>query len=56
MMKRSIIEGSNMFWTWFVIFMSATLALGKYKIRVKFNQLDNWKDFIKDYGALVEMA
>lgn len=39
-----------------MIVMSATLALGKYKIRVKFNQLDNWKDFIKNYGSLVEMA
>jgi hypothetical protein len=36
--------------------MACTIALGKYKIRPKFNQLKNWKGFIAKYGTLIEMA
>ena len=39
-----------------MVVMACTVALGKYKIRVKFNQLNNWKAFIAKYGTLVEMA
>lgn len=39
-----------------MVVMACTIALGKYKIRVKFNQLENWKSFIQKYGKLVEMA
>jgi hypothetical protein len=39
-----------------MIVMACTVALGKYQIRPKFNQLENWKPFIQKYGKLVEMA
>lgn len=39
-----------------MVVMACTVALGKYKIRVKFNQLNNWKGFISKYGTLIEMA
>jgi hypothetical protein len=39
-----------------MIVMACTIALGKYQIRPKFNQLNNWKPFIQKYGKLVEMA
>lgn len=39
-----------------MVVMACTVALGKYKIRVKFNQLKNWKTFISKYGTLIEMA
>lgn len=37
-----------------MVVMACTIALGKYKIRVKFNQLKNWKPFIERYGKLIE--
>jgi len=39
-----------------MVVMANTIALGKYQIRVKFNQLNNWKPFIQKYGKLIEMA
>ena len=39
-----------------MVVMAASIALGKYKIRVKFSDLINWKEFIKTYGALIEEA
>jgi len=39
-----------------MVVMACTIALGKYKIRPKFNQLKNWKGFIAKYGTLIEMA
>lgn len=39
-----------------MVVMACTVALGKYKIRIKFNQLENWKGFISKYGTLIEMA
>jgi hypothetical protein len=39
-----------------MVVMACTIALGKYKIKVKFNQLKNWKGFISKYGKLIEMA
>lgn len=39
-----------------MVVMACTIALGKYKIRPKFNQLKNWKGFISKYGSLIEMA
>ena len=39
-----------------MVVMACTIALGKYAIRPKFNQLKNWKGFIAKYGTLIEMA
>ena len=39
-----------------MVVMACTIALGKYAIRPKFNQLKNWKGFISKYGTLIEMA
>ena len=39
-----------------MVVMACTIALGKYKVRPKFNQLKNWKGFITKYGQLIEMA
>ena len=39
-----------------MVVMACTIALGKYDIRPKFNQLKNWKGFIAKYGTLIEMA
>jgi len=39
-----------------MVVMACTIALGKYGIRPKFNQLKNWKGFIATYGTLIEMA
>ena len=39
-----------------MVVMASTIALGKYKIKVKFNQLNNWKPFVQKYGKLIEMA
>ena len=36
--------------------MGATVALSKYGIRPKFNQLKNYKPFIAQYGKLIEQA
>ena len=39
-----------------MVVMACTVALGKYQIRPKFNQLNNWKPFVGKYGSLIEMA
>ena len=39
-----------------MVVMGATVALSKYGIRPKFNQLKNYKPFIAQYGKLIEQA
>jgi len=39
-----------------MVVMGATVALSKYGIRPKFNQLKNYKPFIAEYGKLIEQA
>ena len=39
-----------------MVVMGATVALSKYGIRPKFNQLNNYKPFIAQYGKLIEQA
>ena len=39
-----------------MVVMGATVALSKYGIRPKFNQLKNYKPFIQQYGKLIEQA
>ena len=39
-----------------MVVMATTIALSKYGIRVKFNQLNNYKPFIAKYGKLIEQA
>ncbi len=39
-----------------MVVMGATVALSKYGIRPKFNQLKNYKSFIQQYGKLIEQA
>ena len=39
-----------------MVVMGATVALSKYGIRPKFNQLNNYKPFIQQYGKLIEQA
>jgi|TARA_B110000858_G_scaffold3097_1_gene3576 hypothetical protein len=39
-----------------MVVMATTIALSKYGIRVKFNQLKNYKPFIAKYGKLIEQA
>lgn len=39
-----------------MIIMAASVALGKYKIHPKFNELKMWKNFIDKYGKYVELS
>ena len=39
-----------------MVVMGDTIALSKYGIRPKFNQLKNYKPFIQQYGKLIEQA